>query len=94
LKAGKSCEISTWNFMPVTSRTMICRKKGIVQFKDVQFIAAQKESKESYDGKGIRMDVYLQNGDTIYDVEMQTTTFKELAKRMRYYQGMTAYLYI
>lgn len=58
------------------------------EISDITFLSSQKESKESYDGKGIRMDVYLKKGDTIYDIEMQTVTIKELAKRMRYYQGM------
>jgi predicted transposase/invertase (TIGR01784 family) len=41
------------------------------------------------DGKGIRMDVYLDDADgTVYDLEMQTTREKNLPKRMRYYQGM------
>lgn len=41
------------------------------------------------DAKGIRLDVYLEDDtNTVYDIEMQTTTNKNLPKRTRYYQGM------
>jgi len=79
------CKILTHNKKLCIKLLELILKQKI---KNIKFIAAQKEAKESYDGKGIRMDVYLQNGDTIYDIEMQTVTLKELAKRMRYYQGM------
>ena len=39
--------------------------------------------------KGIRMDVYLDDDEgTVYDLEMQTSSEKNLPKRMRYYQGI------
>jgi len=79
------CKILTHNKKLCIELLELILKQKI---KDVNFITSQKESKESYDGKGIRMDVYLQNGNAIYDIEMQTVTLKELAKRMRYYQGM------
>ena len=37
--------------------------------------------------KGIRLDVYVENDDTVYDVEMQTTS-ENLPKRTRYYQAL------
>lgn len=41
------------------------------------------------DGKGIRLDVYLEDDEnTVFDIEMQTTTSRNLPKRTRYYQGM------
>lgn len=42
------------------------------------------------DGKSIRLDVYVKDGDgvTIYDLEMQTTSQDDLPQRLRYYQGM------
>ena len=43
----------------------------------------------TYDGKGIRFDVYTEDEkNTVYDIEMQTTSQKDLPKRSRYYQGM------
>lgn len=39
-------------------------------------------------GKGVRLDVYLEDDDTVYDIEMQTVNRYNLPKRSRYYQGM------
>jgi len=49
----------------------------------------QKMIEITADGRGVRLDVYLddENG-TVYDLEMQTTLKKDLPKRTRYYQGM------
>ena len=33
----------------------------------------QKSIKITSDGKGVRFDVYFEDDDTIYDIEMQTT---------------------
>lgn len=41
------------------------------------------------DGKGIRMDVYLEDDEnSVYNIEMQNVDTKNIAKRARYYQGM------
>ena len=43
----------------------------------------------SADAKGVRLDVYVEDGKgTVYNIEMQTTSNKNIPKRMRYYQGM------
>lgn len=36
----------------------------------------------------MRLDVYLEEGDRVFDLEMQTTNKRNLPKRSRYYQGM------
>ena len=60
-----------------------------VEIKSVQLSESQREMRETYTGKGIRLDVYVLGEDNVvYDIEMQTTISKELPKRMRYYQGM------
>ena len=42
-----------------------------------------------YDSKGIRLDVYVEDDkETIYNIEMQTSSNKNLPKRTRYYRGM------
>ncbi len=56
--------------------------------KDVVYLEEQKNIKITFDGKGIRLDVYLEDGNTVYDIEMQTILKRDLAKRARYYQGM------
>lgn len=60
--------------------------------KKIRFIhnpENQKTIKITEDGKGIRLDIYVENDETVvYDVEMQTSPKRNLAKRSRYYQGM------
>lgn len=60
-----------------------------VKVKKIEVLESQKTINPTYDGKGVRFDVYLEdNQNTIYDIEMQTTLQKDLGKRTRYYQGM------
>ena len=35
----------------------------------------------------MRLDIYVDDGKTVYDCEMQTSFFKNIPKRSRYYQG-------
>ena len=50
-------------------------------------VQKQKTIEITSDGRGIRLDVYLEDeNSTIYDLEMQTTSQKDLPKRTRYYQ--------
>ena len=60
-----------------------------IKIKKISFPERQKSIEILADGKGIRLDVYVddENG-TIYNIEMQTKVKKELPKRSRYYQGM------
>lgn len=49
----------------------------------------QKSIEITADGRGVRLDVYLDDEEgTVYDLEMQTTKKTDLPKRTRYYQGM------
>ena len=80
-----------WNIL--VSEPDIC-KELLELILDVEIIKIcqpenQKSIETTYKGKGIRLDVYVndENG-TVYDLEMQTTVKDELPKRMRYYQGM------
>ncbi len=47
----------------------------------------QKTMTEAFDKRGVRLDAYLDDGKTIYNIEMQTTTQPALAKRARLYQA-------
>ena len=41
------------------------------------------------DGRGVRMDVYLEDDkNTVYNIEMQNGHFRNLGRRARYYQSM------
>lgn len=58
---------------------------------DVENIVVQKSVKVTNDSKGIRYDVYVDDGQNrIYDAEMQNKTSKdkELPRRSRFYQEM------
>lgn len=48
---------------------------------------AQKTLAVAFGKKGIRMDVYLDDGNIVYNVEMQATRTGHLPKRSRYYAG-------
>ena len=55
----------------------------------VEYPELQKTIKEDFDAKGVRLDVYVNDGKgTVYDIEMQAVTSKYLPKRSRYYQSM------
>ena len=50
---------------------------------------SQKSIRLTYDGKGVRFDVYFEDEENvIYDIEMQAGRKYNLRKRSRYYQGM------
>ncbi|MDD3368009.1 MAG: Rpn family recombination-promoting nuclease/putative transposase [Lachnospiraceae bacterium] len=54
----------------------------------ISFPERQKTIEITSDGKGIRLDVYVEGSTEVYDVEMQAVNKKNLPKRSRYYQGM------
>jgi len=59
------------------------------KIRRINYLAKQKVIDITSDGKGVRLDVYLEDDEnTVFDIEMQTTTNKNLPKRTRYYQGM------
>lgn len=51
-------------------------------------IQAQKSIKESLDGKGVRFDVFFEDEDSVYDIEMQTYNEGGLPQRARYYHSL------
>ena len=55
----------------------------------IEYLEPQKSIAERYESKSIRLDVYVaDDAGTVYDVEIQTESKKNLPKRTRYYQGM------
>ena len=77
----------------LTSKPELCKELlelilGI-KIKKIDFPEAQKSIKQTYDSRGIRLDVYVEDdSNTVYDLEMQTTKQVDLPKRTRYYQGI------
>lgn len=60
-----------------------------IKIARIVFAAKQKPIELTADGRGIRLDVYVEDdAHTVYDIEMQPTMKSNLPKRSRYYQGM------
>ena len=58
-----------------------------IKIGKIKYLSQEKEFKPSYKGRSIRMDVFLKDSDRMFDIEIQTSDFKKLALRARYYQG-------
>ena len=79
-------------FAKVMSDKDICKalleKILEIDIEKVEMVQEQKTIDLLLESKGIRLDVYVKDGNnTIYNVEMQRTKHKNLPKRLRYYQG-------
>lgn len=61
-----------------------------IKIKEISYPEREKTVEARIDGKGIRLDVYVEDKDQnrFFDVEMQISNSDNLAKRMRYYQGL------
>ena len=70
----------------------ICRKVleclMSIKIKEISFPEPQKAFEPFYSSHGIRLDVYVQDENTIYDVELQNKNESNIGKRSRYYRGM------
>ena len=63
---------------------MIIGKK----IRKIVLIEVEKTRETGYNTRGIRMDVYIEDdGNTVYDVEMQGANKRFFGRRFRYYQG-------
>lgn len=59
-----------------------------IKIEDISYLEEQKVIDISLTAKSVRLDVLLEDGKRIFNVEMQTSDRDNLAKRSRYYQGM------
>ena len=62
-----------------------------IKIRDIKYIDVEQGLKETYLGKGIRLDVYIEdNNNTIYNIEMQVSSDDNefLGNRIRYYQAL------
>ncbi len=48
----------------------------------------EKVIKETLEGHGIRLDIYVDDGKTVYNCEMQAKNTGNIPKRSRYYQSL------
>ena len=100
---GNSATIKPWRDLTITDDYMfkavmkhprICKRliEKILNIKisHIYYLEYEKTLNPKYSGKGIRLDVYVEGDNSIYDIEMQVRHYgdKELAYRTRYYQSM------
>lgn len=59
------------------------------KIKEIRYPELQKAMKMRYESKGIRLDVYVEDErETVYNIEIQTSSNRNLPKRTRYYRGV------
>ena len=56
--------------------------------RELNYIEAEKTEEVSAATRGIRVDIYCEDDETLYNVEMQAFEVRDLPKRSRYYQDM------
>ena len=59
-----------------------------IKIERLEFNEPQKSFKLTSESKGIRLDVYVKDSNSVFDIELQTTNEKNLELRTRYYQGV------
>ena len=80
-------------FAKVMSEKELCKPllENILNIKirDIVYVDYEETIQMTAKSKCIRLDIYVEDDDnTVFNLEMQTTTYKELPKRSRYYQGI------
>ena len=85
--------MSSDNFLSTVMRDKdICRETLEIlldkKIGEITYIDNQKTIDINYDAKSVRLDVYVEDENKIYNIEMQVVNKKDLVKRSRYYQGM------
>ncbi|MEE0878301.1 MAG: Rpn family recombination-promoting nuclease/putative transposase [Treponemataceae bacterium] len=59
-----------------------------IKIEKVEYPTLQKSISPHYKSKGVRLDVYVQDSDRVFDIEIQNFLDENLPKRTRYYQSM------
>ena len=93
IKAWEELEIKDdFLFAKVMRDKRLCKKllERLLQtkIKDIVYLEEQKSIDIEKDAKSIRLDVYIEEGPRVFNLEMQTTNKRNLPKRSRYYQGL------
>ena len=55
---------------------------------EIKYPVAQKSLAPFFETKGVRLDVYVDDGKRVFDIEIQTYIPEAIGKRMRYYQSI------
>ena len=75
--------------MPLSKTRQLIEKILKIKIRSIKYPEREKVIEQRTDSKGIRVDVYVQdNKNRSYDIEMQVADSDNIAKRMRYYQGL------
>ena len=59
-----------------------------IKIDRLELTQSEKTMQEWIESKSVRFDVYAKDESRIFDIEIQTTLKKDLAKRARYYQSI------
>ena len=59
-----------------------------IKIEKIEYPELQKSISPHYQSKGIRLDVYIQDSNRVFDIEIQNSLDENLPKRTRYYQSM------
>ena len=59
-----------------------------IKIERIEYPELQKSISPHYQSKGIRLDVYVQDSNRVFDIEIQNSLDENLPKRTRYYQSM------
>ncbi len=59
-----------------------------IKVQKIEYISKEKTINEDPLGRGVRLDVYVEDSDRVFDIEMQTTNKNDLPQRSRYYQAL------
>lgn len=100
--AADAPRIKPWSEQTITNRFMFfkifssypdaCKKllKVLLGFKiaRIEYPLGEKDFEADIDSHAIRVDVYTEDENHVYDLEMQTEFEGDLSKRARYYQAL------
>ena len=60
-----------------------------IKIRDIKTVVSERSLRFTPYDHGVRFDVYVKDtADTVYEIEMQTSNYSDLAKRTRYYHSM------
>ncbi|MFI3201558.1 MAG: Rpn family recombination-promoting nuclease/putative transposase [Eubacteriales bacterium] len=79
-------------FAKVMGEEEICKEviEALLNVKvgKIEYVEYQKSINISYEAKSVRLDVYTQDENRMFNLEIQIENKKDLPKRSRYYQSM------
>ena len=59
-----------------------------IKIEKIEYPVLQKTISPHYKSKGVRLDVFVQDSNRVFDIEIQNVLDENLPKRTRYYQSM------